>query len=179
MSQHSFTKFELLQEELKTTAVFDGVGGELITRIARWPPRTSNIWFYGFLVGSNALIGAILNDYGEEPHEEDLQQLQLCNRMRYGEVARSARIPPAADRRPAVSNEDWKDFSARSDLRGNGIRDAARCERGVAREQRAVTTAGKGGTLRAVTFSSLTISRLEPGCCGSGWFACNTPKIIG
>ena len=56
--------------------------------------------------------------------------------MRYGEVARSARIPPAADRRPAVSNEDWKGFSARPDLRGNGLRNAARREGGVARERR-------------------------------------------
>jgi NADPH:quinone reductase len=29
--------------------VFDGVGGELITRIAPRLPRNSTVWFYGFL----------------------------------------------------------------------------------------------------------------------------------
>ncbi len=42
------TKFEQLAEELKTTAVFDG----LITRIAPRLPRNSTIWFYGFLAGA-------------------------------------------------------------------------------------------------------------------------------
>ena len=46
------TKFEQLAQELKTTAVFDGVGGELITRIAPRLPRNSTIWFYGFLAGA-------------------------------------------------------------------------------------------------------------------------------
>ena len=46
------TQFEQLAEELKTTAVFDGVGGELITRIAPRLPRNSTIWFYGFLAGA-------------------------------------------------------------------------------------------------------------------------------
>ena len=45
-------KFERLAEELKTTAVFDGVGGELITRIAPRLPRNSTVWFYGFLAGA-------------------------------------------------------------------------------------------------------------------------------
>ena len=45
-------KFEQLAEELKTTAVFDGVGGELITRIAPRLPRNSTVWFYGFLAGA-------------------------------------------------------------------------------------------------------------------------------
>ena len=46
------TKFEQLAEKLKTTAVFDGVGGELITRIAPRLPRNSTVWFYGFLAGA-------------------------------------------------------------------------------------------------------------------------------
>lgn len=45
-------KFEQLAEELKTTAVFDGAGGELITRIAPRLPRNSTIWFYGLLAGT-------------------------------------------------------------------------------------------------------------------------------
>jgi NADPH2:quinone reductase len=45
-------KFERLAEELKTTAVFDGVGGELITHIAPRLPRNSTVWFYGFLAGA-------------------------------------------------------------------------------------------------------------------------------
>ena len=45
-------KFEQLADELKTTAVFDGVGGELITRIAPRLPRNSTVWFYGFLAGA-------------------------------------------------------------------------------------------------------------------------------
>ena len=44
--------FEALAAELKTTAVFDGAGGELISRIAPRLPRNSTIWFYGFLGGA-------------------------------------------------------------------------------------------------------------------------------
>ncbi len=44
--------FEKRVAELKTTAVFDGAGGELITRIAPRLPRNSTVWFYGFLGGS-------------------------------------------------------------------------------------------------------------------------------
>lgn len=46
------TQFELLAGELKTTAVFDGVGGELIARIAPRLPKNSTICFYGFLAGA-------------------------------------------------------------------------------------------------------------------------------
>ena len=46
------TKFEQLASELKTTAVFDGAGGDLITRIAPRLPRNSTVWFYGFLAGA-------------------------------------------------------------------------------------------------------------------------------
>ena len=45
-------EFEQLAAELKTTAVFDGVGGDLITRIAPRLPRNSTVWFYGFLAGA-------------------------------------------------------------------------------------------------------------------------------
>ena len=49
------TKFEQLAEKLKTTAVFDGVGGELISRIAPRLPRNSSVWFYGFLAGATPI----------------------------------------------------------------------------------------------------------------------------
>jgi len=45
-------RFEQRAAELKTTAVFDGVGGDLITRIAPRLPRNSTVWFYGFLGGA-------------------------------------------------------------------------------------------------------------------------------
>jgi NADPH:quinone reductase len=43
---------ERLAFELGTTAVFDGVGGELISRIAPVLPMNSSIYFYGFLSGA-------------------------------------------------------------------------------------------------------------------------------
>lgn len=46
------TKFEEVAAELNTTAVFDGAGGDLITRIAPLLPRNSTVWFYGFLAGA-------------------------------------------------------------------------------------------------------------------------------
>jgi NADPH:quinone reductase-like Zn-dependent oxidoreductase len=45
------THFERLAEELQTTAVFDGVGGELISSIAPLLPVNSNVSIYGFLGG--------------------------------------------------------------------------------------------------------------------------------
>ncbi len=45
------THFERRAEELQTTAVFDGVGGELISCIAPLLPVNSNVSFYGFLAG--------------------------------------------------------------------------------------------------------------------------------
>ena len=45
-------RFEQLAAELKTTAIFDGAGGDLITRIAPRLPRNSTVWFYGFLGGA-------------------------------------------------------------------------------------------------------------------------------
>ena len=45
-------RFEQLAAELKTTAIFDGVGGDLITRIVPRLPRNSTVWFYGFLAGA-------------------------------------------------------------------------------------------------------------------------------
>jgi NADPH:quinone reductase len=49
------TKFQQLAEQLKTTAVFDGVGGELISRIAPHLPIDTAVSFYGFLEGSAAI----------------------------------------------------------------------------------------------------------------------------
>jgi len=46
------TEFSQLAEQLQTTAVFDGVGGEIIDRIAPQLPMNSTLWFYGFLAGS-------------------------------------------------------------------------------------------------------------------------------
>lgn len=43
------TQFKELSSQLKTTAVFDGVGGELISKIAKNLPRYSTIYSYGFL----------------------------------------------------------------------------------------------------------------------------------
>ncbi|MCX2561857.1 hypothetical protein OQ252_10675 [Acetobacter farinalis] len=44
--------FAVLAEQLGTTAVFDGVGGDLINRIAPLLPASSSISFYGFLGGA-------------------------------------------------------------------------------------------------------------------------------
>lgn len=46
------SRFARLTEELGTTAVFDGIGGELINRIAPYLPVNSTISFYGFLGGA-------------------------------------------------------------------------------------------------------------------------------
>ena len=48
-------KLEQLSEKLKTTAVFDGVGGELISRVAKLLPHGSSIYTYGFLGGDQPL----------------------------------------------------------------------------------------------------------------------------
>ncbi|MBS1089754.1 hypothetical protein NKW55_13600 [Gluconobacter kondonii] len=49
---HDFeNKLATLSKQLNTTAVFDGVGGELINRIAPHLPISSTIWCYGFLGG--------------------------------------------------------------------------------------------------------------------------------
>jgi NADPH:quinone reductase-like Zn-dependent oxidoreductase len=42
----------VLSAELGTTAVFDGVGGDLLTRIAPGLPMNSTIYLYGFLGGA-------------------------------------------------------------------------------------------------------------------------------
>ena len=42
-------RLEDLSNRLGTTAVFDGVGGELISKVARLLPRNSSIYTYGFL----------------------------------------------------------------------------------------------------------------------------------
>jgi NADPH:quinone reductase len=44
-----------LSAELGTTAVFDGVGGELLGKIAPSLPLNSTIYFYGFLGGATAV----------------------------------------------------------------------------------------------------------------------------
>jgi NADPH:quinone reductase len=44
--------FERIAQELGTTAVFDGVGGDVISRIAPRLPMSSTVWFYGFLAGA-------------------------------------------------------------------------------------------------------------------------------
>ncbi|HEY6845301.1 MAG TPA: hypothetical protein VI320_03715 [Terracidiphilus sp.] len=49
------TEFSQLAEKLQTTAVFDGVGGELISRIAPHLPMNSAVSFYGFLAGPAAV----------------------------------------------------------------------------------------------------------------------------
>ena len=49
------TQLEKLSNELNTTAVFDGVGGELISRVAKTLPRNSTIYTYGFLGGKELM----------------------------------------------------------------------------------------------------------------------------
>ncbi len=48
-------QFEELSVRLNTTAVFDGVGGGLISKIAKLLPRNSTIYAYGFLDGNQSL----------------------------------------------------------------------------------------------------------------------------
>ncbi len=49
------TQLEKLSNQFKTTAVFDGVGGELISRVAKVLPRGSSIYAYGLLGGDQPL----------------------------------------------------------------------------------------------------------------------------
>ena len=49
------TEFSQLAEKLQTTAVFDGVGGELISRISPHLPMNSAVSFNGFLAGPVAV----------------------------------------------------------------------------------------------------------------------------
>jgi NADPH2:quinone reductase len=42
-------EFEALAERLGATAVFDGLGGEIVSRLAPHMPRGSTFYFYGFL----------------------------------------------------------------------------------------------------------------------------------
>jgi len=49
------TQLGKLSNQLKTTAVFDGVGGELLGRVAKVLPRGSSIYAYGFLGGDEQL----------------------------------------------------------------------------------------------------------------------------
>ncbi|WP_158813887.1 zinc-binding dehydrogenase [Methylocapsa sp. S129] len=52
-SEESFEgRFATLAEKLGATAVFDGVGGELINRLAPHAPTNSTFYFYGFLGGA-------------------------------------------------------------------------------------------------------------------------------
>lgn len=53
VTKGSYTdKLAALAAELKTTAVFDGVGGALIGAIVSSLPMNATIWFYGFLDGA-------------------------------------------------------------------------------------------------------------------------------
>ena len=49
------TQLEKLSIELNTTAVFDGVGGDLISKVAKALPRNSTIYTYGFLGGQELM----------------------------------------------------------------------------------------------------------------------------
>ena len=48
-------RLEELANQLGTTAVFDGVGGELISKVAQAVPRNSSIYAYGFLGGDKPM----------------------------------------------------------------------------------------------------------------------------
>jgi NADPH:quinone reductase len=51
-TEESFeSRFAKLADRLETTAIFDGVGGELINRLAPQAPANSTFYFYGFLAG--------------------------------------------------------------------------------------------------------------------------------
>jgi NADPH2:quinone reductase len=45
------SSFAALAQALSTTAVFEGVGGDLVTQITPHLPRQSTLYFYGFLAG--------------------------------------------------------------------------------------------------------------------------------
>jgi NADPH2:quinone reductase len=47
-------ELQTLAQQLGTTGIFDGVGGDIVTRIAPVLPRTSAFYFYGFLAGPEA-----------------------------------------------------------------------------------------------------------------------------
>ena len=49
------SRFEELSIQLNATAVFDGVGGDLISRVAKVLPRGSSVYAYGFLGGNKPL----------------------------------------------------------------------------------------------------------------------------
>lgn len=49
------TKLENLSNQIHATAIFDGVGGELISRVGKILPRGSSIYTYGFLGGDTPL----------------------------------------------------------------------------------------------------------------------------
>ncbi len=63
-----------LMAELGTTAVFDGIGGELTSRIAPTLPMYSAIYFYGFL-GATAPVTISSSHHDEEPCAQAIQQL--------------------------------------------------------------------------------------------------------
>ncbi len=45
-------RFATLAEQMGATAVFDGVGGDLVSRLAPHAPANSTFYFYGFLGGA-------------------------------------------------------------------------------------------------------------------------------
>ena len=55
-NDHNFeSKLKELSNQLNTTAVFDGVGGMLLTKVANSIPHNSTIYTYGFLGGGESL----------------------------------------------------------------------------------------------------------------------------
>jgi NADPH:quinone reductase len=55
-TEESFeSRFATLAERLGATAIFDGVGGDLINRLAAHAPANSTFYFYGFLGGAAPL----------------------------------------------------------------------------------------------------------------------------
>ena len=54
--QNFDSRLEELSIQLNATAVFDGVGGDLISRVAKVLPRGSSIYAYGFLGGNKSLL---------------------------------------------------------------------------------------------------------------------------
>ncbi len=63
--------FEHLAAELGATAVFDGVGGALISRLIGILPRRSSIFFYGFLSGVEEAAVSLVH-LRNERHDDDV-----------------------------------------------------------------------------------------------------------
>jgi hypothetical protein len=126
------TKFQQLAEHLKATAVFDRVGGELISRTAS--ACRCRCFLLRLPGGPGSDLHPFRGLYDEESDDEEVQQFQQRDGSRYEETARCPRLFAGADRQPALQDNNWQDFRLRSDSRGHGLRDGTRRQGRPARE---------------------------------------------